>query len=220
MTGDLIPHWETNSGRMLIRQAEFIKSSVSYKDCPPEAFPEYAFIGRSNVGKSSLINMLTGHRNLAKTSSTPGKTQLINHFLINGSWYLADLPGFGFAKVPVHIKKKWERMIRDYLENRANLVCTFMLIDIRHEPLNNDMQFLDWLGVKQLPFHILFTKSDKLGKNKLKANLAAYEKALSEKWEPLPPYLVSSSHKVEGREEVLALIQKWNDAYRPLNLDS
>ncbi len=205
---------------MLIRQAEFIKSSPSYKDCPPSTFPEYAFIGRSNVGKSSLINLLTNNRKLAKISSTPGKTQLLNHFLINDSWYLTDLPGFGFAKVPVHIKKKWERMIRDYLENRENLVCTFMLIDIRHEPLNNDMLFLDWLGVKQLPFYILFTKSDKLGKNKLLSNLAAYEKAFSEKWDPLPPYLVTSSHTRAGREEVLGLIEQWNASYRPLNLES
>lgn len=195
---------------MQIKQAEFIKSSASYRDCPDPVFPEYAFIGRSNVGKSSLINMLAGNRKLAKTSSTPGKTQLINHFLINGSWYLTDLPGFGFARVPVHIKKKWEKMIRDYLEQRENLICTFLLIDIRHEPLNNDMLFLNWLGTKQLPFHIVFTKADKLGKNKLQSNLAAYEKKFSAQWEPLPPYLVSSSEKKTGREEILALIDGWN----------
>jgi GTP-binding protein len=195
---------------MQINQAEFIKSSVTYKECPPPEVPEYAFIGRSNVGKSSLINMLAGNKKLAKISSTPGKTQLINHFLINGSWYLTDLPGFGFAKVPVHIKKKWEKMIRDYLENRENLVCTFLLIDIRHEPLNNDMQFLNWLGAKQLPFHIVFTKADKLGRNKLKSNLEAYERRFSEDWDPLPPYLVSSSEQKTGKEEILQLIDGWN----------
>ena len=198
---------------MLIAQAEFVKSSVTYRDCPPPSFPEYAFIGRSNVGKSSLINMLTNHKKLAKISSTPGKTQLINHFLINGSWYLTDLPGFGFAKVPLQIKKKWEKMIKDYLENRENLICTFLLIDIRHEPLANDMQFLDWLGTRQLPFHIVFTKSDKLGKNKLQSNLVAYGKRFSQTWDPLPPHIVSSSENGLGKEEILKKISEWNAGF-------
>jgi GTP-binding protein len=195
---------------MQIKKASFVKSSVSYKDCPQQLLPEYAFIGRSNVGKSSLINMLTGYGKLAKISSTPGKTQTINQFLINDDWFLADLPGFGYARVPLGIKKKWQKMILDYLEKRENLVYTFLLIDIRHEPLSNDLAFLNWFGNKQLPFYIVFTKADKLSKTKLEANLDVYLKRLSLTWDPLPSYVVSSSVKGLGREEILKVIAAGN----------
>lgn len=195
---------------MQVKQAVFVKSSVSYKDCPLQPLPEYAFIGRSNVGKSSLINMLAGQHKLAKISGTPGKTQTINHFLINDSWFLADLPGFGYARVPMGIKKKWQKMILDYLEKRENLVYTFLLIDIRHAPLSNDLAFLNWFGNKQLPFYIVFTKADKLSKTKLDSHLAAYLKKLSLSWDPLPSYVVSSSAKGMGRDKVLDVIADGN----------
>lgn len=198
---------------MQIRQSIFIKSASNYRDCPETSLPEYAFLGRSNVGKSSLINIITGYKKLAKTSSTPGKTQLINHFLINDSWYLTDLPGFGFAKAPKSVKVKWERMIQEYLLKRGNLVCAFLLIDIRHSPLKNDMDFLDWLGAKQIPFAIVFTKVDKLGVNKLKASLDVYLQRLEASWDPLPPYVLSSSATGQGRDEILAFIGDCNMAY-------
>ena len=195
---------------MVIHTAEFIKSSVDYKGCPEDTYPEYAFIGRSNVGKSSLINMVTNFKKLAKTSSRPGKTQLINHFLINSAWYLTDLPGFGFAKVPVSIKKKWEKMIKDYLLKRKNLVCSFFLIDIRHEPLKNDLEFLAWCGTHQLPFYILFTKADKLTLGKQKAAVSAYLRTLGEQWDPLPPYILTSSETRMGRDDILKVIEDAN----------
>lgn len=157
--------------------------------------------------------MITGFGKLAKTSSTPGKTQLINHFLINEQWLLTDLPGFGFAKVPVKVKQKWDNMIRNYLLKRDNLVCTFMLIDIRHEPQNNDLEFIAWLGARQIPFCILFTKADKLGSNQRQSSLAGYLKKMSEQWEPLPPYLVTSSEKKLGREDVLQFIASCNQIF-------
>lgn len=195
---------------MVIHSAEFVKSSTSYTACPAEPLPEYAFIGRSNVGKSSLINMVTNFSKLAKTSSRPGKTQLINHFIINGSWYLTDLPGFGFAKVPVPVKIKWEKMIKDYLLKRPNLVCSFLLIDIRHEPLKNDLEFLNWCGMNQVPFYIVFTKADKLTFGQQKAAIRKYMSVLSDQWDPLPPYIISSSEKATGREEILSLIEDSN----------
>ncbi len=195
---------------MPVSQSEFIKSSVSYKDCPEPSLPEYAFIGRSNVGKSSLINLLCGSKKLAKTSSTPGKTQLVNHFLINNTWYLTDLPGFGFAKVSKSVKGKWEAMIKEYLVKRENLVCAFFLIDSRHEPLKNDLEFLEWMGKVQLPFTIVFTKADKLGTNKLKTNIDKYIRHLGAKWEPIPPYVISSAVTAEGRDKILNLIEGWN----------
>ncbi len=198
---------------MQIKHAIFLKSAPHYKDCPEPSFPEYAFIGRSNVGKSSLINMLTGYKKLAKTSSTPGKTQLINHFLVNDSWYLADLPGFGFAKVSKSIKAKWERMIQDYLLKRDNLVCAFLLIDSRHAPLQNDMAFIEWLGVKQIPFFIVFTKADKPGSNALKKNISTYLQYLHETWDPLPNYVLSSSATGQGRDEILSFIGDCNKRY-------
>lgn len=196
---------------MLIKTAEFVKSSTHLKDCPQSMLPEYAFIGRSNVGKSSLINMLTGHSKLAKISATPGKTQLINHFIINNSWYLTDLPGFGFAKVSKKIKENWEKMIRNYLLRRENLVCTFLLVDSRHEPQKNDLEFMEWMGASQIPFVIVFTKADKAGKAKLDANLATYRKTLSEQWEPLPDMFISSSEKNTGKEEILDFIDRCNN---------
>ncbi len=201
---------------MLIKTAEFIKSSTTLSDCPRGPYPEYAFIGRSNVGKSSLINMLTNFKKLAKTSASPGKTRLINHFLINNSWYLTDLPGFGFAKVPVAVKRKWEHMIMNYLLKRENLVCSFFLIDIRHEPLKNDMIFLEWMGKRQLPFCIIFTKADKLGSSTLNKNLQQYLKKLAFQWEPLPQYFISSSSDKRGREEILKFINDCNTDFKPV----
>ncbi len=198
---------------MIIRSAEFVKSSPSISECPKSTLPEYAFIGRSNVGKSSLINMITGFGKLAKTSSTPGKTQLINHFLINDLWLLTDLPGFGFAKVPVKVKQKWDNMIRNYLLKRDNLVCTFMLVDIRHEPQNNDLEFMAWMGSRQIPFCILFTKADKLTSNQRQSSMARYLKKLSEQWEPLPPIVITSCETAQGREEVLQLIETYNQVF-------
>lgn len=198
---------------MVIQSAEFIKSSPSLNECPDSTLPEYAFIGRSNVGKSSLINTITGFSKLAKISSTPGKTQLINHFLINQSWYLTDLPGFGFAKVPLRIKRKWDNMIRNFLLKRPNLVCSFLLIDIRHEPLKNDLEFMAWMGSRGIPFYLLFTKADKLTHNQRQSSISAYMKVLGEQWEPLPPFVVTSSETGLGREEILTLIETFNQGF-------
>jgi GTP-binding protein len=198
---------------MVIRDTVFIKSATSYKDCPEPIYPEYAFIGRSNVGKSSLINLLVNRKKMAKISSTPGKTQLINHFLVNDAWYLTDLPGFGFAKTPKTIREKWVKMIQDYLVKRPNLVLAFLLIDIRHAPLKNDLAFIQWLGEKQVAFHIIFTKSDKLGKNALASHLTRYQKELAKTWDPLPVNVLSSSETGMGRDEILEMIQVCNNAY-------
>ena len=203
---------------MVIRSAEFIKSSPSLEACPQSTIPEYAFIGRSNVGKSSLINTITGFSKLAKISSSPGKTQLINHFLINQEWYLTDLPGFGFAKVPLRIKRKWDNMIRNYLLKRPNLICSFLLIDIRHEPLKNDLEFMAWMGSRGIPFYLIFTKADKLTHNKQQASIAAYMKVLGEQWEPLPPFVVTSSDTGMGREEILELIDSFNQGFEAKGL--
>ena len=199
---------------MDIKSAEFIISSVNYKGCPAPEFPEFAFIGRSNVGKSSLINMLTGFGKLAKTSATPGKTQLINHFLINNEWFLADLPGFGFAKVSKTQRRKWEGMIREYLLNRQNLVCTFLLVDSRHEPLKNDLENMEWFATKGLPFVIVFTKTDKLSTTALQSSLATYQKKLRESWDPLPDMFLTSAEKKQGREELLLFINHYKTAYK------
>lgn len=198
---------------MVIRSAEFIKSSPSLAECPDSTLPEYAFIGRSNVGKSSLINLITGFSKLAKISSSPGKTQLINHFLINEAWYLTDLPGFGFAKVPVRIKRKWDNMIRNFLLKRPNLVCSFLLIDIRHEPLKNDLDFMAWMGSRGIPFYLVFTKADKLTHNQRQSSIAGYMKVLAEQWEPLPPYVATSSETGMGREDILGLIETFNQGF-------
>ena len=178
--------------------------------CPKDTKAEYAFIGRSNVGKSSLINMLTNHKGLAKTSATPGKTLLINHFIINKEWYLVDLPGYGFAKRSKKEMQKLEQMISGYILQREQLVNVFVLIDIRLEPQKIDQEFMEWLGTSQIPFSIVFTKADKLTPNKAKANVEAYKKQLLETWEELPPVFITSAEKRQGREELLDYIDEIN----------
>lgn len=195
---------------MEIKNAVFIKSSTSERDCPKPDIPEYAFIGRSNVGKSSLINLLTNRKKLAKTSSTPGKTQLINHFLINESWYLVDLPGYGWARVSKREKADWKQMIEDYLINRPNLASVFVLVDSRHDPQAIDLEFIQWLGEEGVPFGIVLTKVDKLGKNQVEAHLARYKRKLSENWEQLPLFFVSSSESRIGQDEILDFITSVN----------
>lgn len=191
---------------MEIKTARFLMSNSSVQKCPDPDMPEFAFIGRSNVGKSSLINMLTNHKKLAKTSGRPGKTQLINHFVINDNWYLVDLPGYGYAKVSKNQRNKFQAYISDYIINRENLYCLFVLVDCRHEPQKIDMEFIEWLGEKQIPFALIFTKSDKLGKNQLHSNVAAYKKQLRKTWEELPPIFMSSAETGFGKEEILNFI--------------
>jgi GTP-binding protein len=193
---------------MNITEAEFICSNSEYKKCPVPDMPEFAFIGRSNVGKSSLINMLVSRKGLAKTSGTPGKTQLINHFLINKSWYLVDLPGYGFAKTSQATRQKWEKMIGNYLKNRENLINTFVLIDARHEPQKIDLEFMTWMAEKGLPFSIVFTKSDKLTKNELASSMNTYRKKMLEQWEEMPRSFISSSESSLGKKEMLAYIEE------------
>ena len=189
-----------------IRSAKFLLSVKDLDKAPKPAYPEYAFIGRSNVGKSSLINMLTGRKNLAKTSSTPGKTQLINYFLIDEGWYLVDLPGYGYAKRSKAMRAEWDKLIRNYLLTRANLVCTFLLIDARLDPQEKDVGFMEWLGSQQLPFAIVFTKTDKLGKTELQKKLAKYRKFLLKSWTELPPSFISSATDRRGKEDILEYI--------------
>jgi GTP-binding protein len=193
---------------MEIKKSEFIISAPGVELCPKDDKPEYAFIGRSNVGKSSLINMLCAHKGLAKTSSTPGKTLLINHFIINDAWYLVDLPGYGFAKRSKVEKQKLDQMIIGYILQRQQLINVFVLIDIRHEQHNIDRQFVDWLGEKDIPFSIIFTKADKLGRVKAKENAERWMATLKDTWETLPPYFITSSLKKTGREEILDYIEK------------
>ena len=195
---------------MEIKKAEFTLSSPMVTMCPKDTKPEYAFIGRSNVGKSSLINMLTNNRKLAKTSSTPGKTLLINHFIINNEWYLVDLPGYGFAKRSKKEVTKLNQMIQGYILQREQLVNVFVLIDVRLEAQKIDLEFIQWLGESSIPFAIVFTKADKLTANKVNANVAAYKKVLSETWEELPPMFVTSSEKKQGRDELLNYIEEIN----------
>ena len=192
---------------MNIMKSEFITSSAHLGQCPKTSDPEFAFIGRSNVGKSSLINMLTSRKALAKVSSKPGKTQLINHFMINDQWYLVDLPGYGWAKVAKTEKAKWGVMIHDYLLERENLVNLFVLVDSRLEPQKIDVEFINWLGEKGIPFSIVFTKCDKQSKNKTESNIAKYRKQLKKFWAELPPIFSTSSFKNEGRESLLNFIQ-------------
>ncbi|SHI68492.1 ribosome biogenesis GTP-binding protein YihA/YsxC [Flavobacterium haoranii] len=196
---------------MKINSAEFIISNSDVKKCPNEPLPEYAFIGRSNVGKSSLINMLTGKKSLAKTSSKPGKTQLINHFKINSNWYLVDLPGYGYAKVSKSTKAVFQKFITEYFEQREQLVCGFVLIDIRLEAQKIDLDFINYLGESQIPFCIIFTKADKIGKVKAQQNIAAYrKKLLAAGWEEIPQYFVTSSLESSGRDELLDFIDDIN----------
>ncbi len=193
---------------MTIKEARFLKSSTGLKGCPRDDLPEYAFIGRSNVGKSSLINMLTNRNKLAKTSSTPGKTQLINHFLINEEWYLVDLPGYGYARMPVAERGKMKKMIREYVLKRQNLVCLFLLIDARLEMQKTDRQFLHFLGSNQVPFAMVFTKTDKITPMQVRQNTDQYKKNLLESWESLPPVFLTSALHKKGRGELLEFIQE------------
>ena len=195
---------------MKIDTATYLISAPSVELCPESTLPEYAFIGRSNVGKSSLVNMLTGNSRLAKTSATPGKTMMINYFLINGRWHLVDLPGYGFAKRSKKEQEKFQQMISGYVLHRQQMTCLFVLVDSRHEPQRIDLDFIQWLGENEVPFALVFTKGDKLGKTKLGANVAAYLRALSEQWEELPPHFVTSSVTRAGRDELLDYIQKIN----------
>ncbi len=195
---------------MEVKQAEFVKSSSKLSQCPEPELPEYAFIGRSNVGKSSLINMLCNRKNLAKTSSRPGKTQLINHFLIDGHWYLVDLPGYGWSKVSKKKKSEWGEMIENYILNRFNLTCLFVLLDGRLEPQVIDYDFIRWLGEKRIPFALIFTKSDKLGRNKFQSVKSAHIRKLKKEWEEIPPVFVSSAVKKTGRKEILEFIESIN----------
>jgi GTP-binding protein len=196
----------------MIKQARFLISNTDVKKCPPSDRPEYAFIGRSNVGKSSLINMLVDQKGLAKVSVKPGKTQLINHFIIDESWYLVDLPGYGYAKVSISAKEKFQKLISNYILHRENLYCLFVLIDVRHKPQQIDLEFLTWLGENHIPFAIIFTKADKLGKVTAAKNVAAYSQEMKELWEELPPMLVSSSLDGTGREEIISFIQNVNNS--------
>lgn len=196
---------------MKIKTSTFVVSNSDVTKCPNSHLPEYAFIGRSNVGKSSLINMLTGRKNLAKVSGKPGKTRLINHFLINENWHLVDLPGYGYAKVSKKEKKTFQKYITAYFEKRQQLVNTFILIDCRHEPQPIDLEFMEWMGMNTIPFSIVFTKADKLKPQALEQNIANYKSKLMETWEELPPYFVTSSAYQTGRDEVLNYIQSIND---------
>jgi ribosome biogenesis GTP-binding protein ysxC len=195
---------------MVIKSAEFVISNSQVSKCPTTGLPEYAFIGRSNVGKSSLINMLTGKKGLAMTSQKPGKTQLINHFIINGAWYLVDLPGYGYARLSKDGREKLKTMIEDYTLERKELICLFVLVDSRHEPQKIDLEFIQWLGEEGVPFALVFTKADKLTKGRLAANLEAYKARLLEEWEELPPIFVTSSEQQLGRDELLSYIEGIN----------
>lgn len=197
---------------MQILSAKFVVSNSVAKQCPATTLPEYAFIGRSNVGKSSLINMLCNNATLAKVSSTPGKTQLINHFLINDSWHLVDLPGYGYAKVSKSVKDKFQSLITDYVLNRQQLALLFVLVDCRHEPQKIDLEFMRFLGENGVPFSIIFTKSDKLKPGALGRNIETYKQVMLEEWEELPPYFVTSSAHKEGKEDILNHIEQINDS--------
>lgn len=199
---------------MKIKKADFVISNTDVSKCPTDNLPEYAFIGRSNVGKSSLINMLTNNRSLAKTSGKPGKTQLINHFIINQNWFLVDLPGYGYASVSKDKRKTFQKFIKDYFNKRMQLACTFVLVDSRHAPQKIDLDFMEFLGTNGIAFCIIFTKADKLNKSTLPKNIAAYKKELLNYWEELPPYFISSSTDKTGRDEILDFIQQVNDSMK------
>ncbi len=198
---------------MKVTEAIFLQSNTEYEKCPKPDKPEYAFIGRSNVGKSSLINTIVQKKGLAKTSQTPGKTQLINHFLIDQKWYLVDLPGYGYAKISKTEREKFESMIHNYLSNRENLLCTFVLVDIRHEPQKIDMEFINRLGEEGIPFCLVFTKADKLSKTAVDRNVEIYKQKVLETWEEMPQFFISSSVSGTGREEILQLISTLNSEF-------
>ncbi len=202
---------------MIIKSAEYLQSEADWRKCPPPNLPEYAFIGRSNVGKSSLINMLTNNKSLAKTSSKPGKTQTINHFLINKNWYLVDLPGYGFAKTSKTNREKWQKMISDYLLFRENLQLVFVLVDARIEPQRIDIDFMNNLGENGIPFSIIFTKTDKISSGKTMSNVQKMKNVLSETWEELPIMMKSSAVSTAGKEEILNFIEEINQQYQSSN---
>jgi GTP-binding protein len=199
---------------MQIKTAKFVISNSDIKKCPDPNIPEYAFIGRSNVGKSSLINMLTNHKKLAKTSSTPGKTQLVNHFLINDTWYLVDLPGYGYARSSKSDRRAWKKMIESYLLTRPNLMCTFLLIDSRIPLQKNDLEFMTWLATHQLPFVIVYTKSDKLSDKKLKISLKKIRDELLQDWETLPQEFVSSAENKAAKDDILQFVDEVNLGFK------
>ncbi|GIR11599.1 MAG: putative GTP-binding protein EngB [Cryomorphaceae bacterium] len=201
---------------MKIKSAEFVISNTDIDKCPNERIPEYAFIGRSNVGKSSLINMLTGHKSLAKTSGKPGKTKLINHFKINDNWFLVDLPGYGYAKVSKKNRSIFAKFIYEYLEKRENLICTFVLVDSRHEPQKIDMLFMEWLGQNQIPFVIIFTKMDKLSSSQLNKNLTKYKTEMLKSWEDIPQTFRSSALSGLGKSEILKFIEQTNTSVKDI----
>lgn len=198
---------------MKIKSAEFVVSNSEVSKCPDSKLPEYAFIGRSNVGKSSLINMLTERKNLAKTSGRPGKTQLINHFLINQSWHLVDLPGYGYARVSKSAKKTFQKFITAYFEKREQMICAFVLIDSRHKPQPIDLEFMQWLGEHQVPFCIIFTKADKMKPMALERNINDYQAEMLQTWTEMPQYFISSSSSGMGREEILGYIDSINEQF-------
>jgi len=199
---------------MKIKSAVFVVSNSEVKKCPEDDKAEYAFIGRSNVGKSSLINMITDQKKLAKTSGTPGKTQLINHFLINDDWYLVDLPGYGYAKAAKTARNKWEKFIADYLLTRTQLLNVFVLLDSRLEPQQIDLEFMNWCGEKQIPFAMVFTKIDKLSSSELAKNLAKYKKEMLKYWDALPPVFTSSASSSFGKEKILNYIEQINQSIK------
>ncbi|MBO4655857.1 MAG: YihA family ribosome biogenesis GTP-binding protein [Bacteroidales bacterium] len=196
-----------------IKKIKFVKSEADWRKCPSEPYPEVAFIGRSNVGKSSLINMLANNKSLAKTSSKPGKTQTINHFMVDDSWFLVDLPGYGYASISKTMREKWEKMIDNYLKFRENLQTVFVLVDIRLEPQAIDIEFINKLGEMGMPFSLIFTKADKIGKNKGAVSVRNFCRKLMETWEDLPPFFVCSSVDGRGKNEVLDYIQQINEFY-------
>ena len=201
---------------MKVKSAEFVISNTDIDKCPKERIPEYAFIGRSNVGKSSLINMLTGRNSLAKTSGKPGKTKLINHFKINNNWFLVDLPGYGYAKVSKKNRSIFAKFIYEYLEKRENLICTFVLVDSRHEPQKIDMLFMEWLGQNQIPFVIIFTKMDKLSSSQLNKNITKYKTEMLKTWEDIPQTFRSSAESGLGKSEILKFIEQTNTSVKDI----
>lgn len=203
---------------MLIKSVNFVKSSSKWQECPEPNIAEYAFIGRSNVGKSSLINAMMNKKDLAKTSQTPGKTQLINHFLVNEEWYLTDLPGYGYAKVSKSQRKDFEKLITNYILNRKNLVNLFILVDIRHTPQKIDLEFMEWCAESGIPFSVIFTKADKLKPNTITQNVETYQQKLLETWEELPELYITSAERKEGGENILNFIEHTNEYLRKHNV--
>jgi len=199
------------------RRAAFMISAADVTGCPQPRLPEYAFFGRSNVGKSSLINMLTGVKNLARTSATPGKTQLLNYYMVDeDTWYLVDLPGYGYAKVSKKSRRNWEKIIREYFLQRKSLIYTFILLDTRHDPQKSDLELIEWMGEQGLPFCLVFTKADKVSRTAVKRNIEVYKKELLENWEELPPIFITSSHSGEGKNELNTFIAQANIEYASL----